>query len=721
MEILRLLFFLFVACASHAWSDSVKHYDGSMGPRQAEFSLEWGENGAVKGSYFYTGDNRSQYKLIGSNKAEGVLELNVYSGDRLTARMSLQKKTKGNSISWDGVLKGTDGKILAVSFSRIPDAPTEQALDAADKSGNGEKVVKDPTNGALVWRPYSSNIQWTGGVNGSGFAEGKGTLVVFDRKGNRAAIFTGIMKDGHIVGDVTAKYPTSPDRAHYVGGFSNWSENGMGTMTYNDGKVVAGNWKNGELVAIKAAEAAVVSGQSGEPVPRSKGVNPAIEPPDPDSAADVLQKTYDKLKNSLQGEALQNLKVCQRAWIKYNEAALRISSSIWNKPNDSWEGADRFDALMAWHRTRELQLITDSLFGPKSDKPLIGDLDEQVSLMAGKLRQINANGNIKAADMTALKQYWDQSCQLAKLADPRNEPQNPTVRSLLALATKNFNEILNLWVVIPQEIVSANLPADKVVPPRAPTKTGIDGESGISKQGATGSVNSAGRTIPNTSPTGQHEDRDTAGATDGTNNGTMTENPVSNEVGNGGVADRSAPQKSPEQVPDAQFILAYLAVAFFVTIALIGVFMGVNEKITIYNGNWDFGLTCITVVSAIAAAVGFSNDNTPFTVLSIIVTCVALLMSFRESLMANDSALRASLAVPAKFILIVFITLCGFMALGGVRSGMDELKKGNKDKAAMQFAIAAVAALGARFFHRLIKKLIKERVSMRTQPLPIEK
>ena len=142
--------------------------------------------------------------------------------------------------------------------------------------------------------------------------------------------------------------------------------------------------------------------------------------------------------------------------------------------------------------------------------------------------------------------------------------------------------------------------------------------------------------------------------------------------------------------------------------------MGVNEKITIYNGNWDFGLTWITTVFAIAAAVGYSYDNTPFMVLFIIATCVALLMSFRESLMANDSALWAALAVPAKFILIVFIILCGCMALGGVRSGMDELKKGNRGKAAMQFSIATVAALGAQFFHRLIKKLIKERVCKRT-------
>ncbi len=699
METLRRIFLFLVACTSQAWTEPVRHYEGTIGTRHAEFSLEWGENASVKGECFYTGDKQAKYRLQGSNKTEGLLEIDVYTGDKLTARMALQKKSQATRILWEGVSKGADGKTLAVSFSRIPDAQTEPASDAtgkapatgiADKSESSEKVVKDPTNGALVWRPYSSNIQWAGNVNGRGFAEGKGTLVVFDRKGNRAAIITGIMRDGHLVGDVTAKYPTSPDRAHYIGGYSNWSENGMGTMTYNDGKVVTGTWKSGELVAVKAERVVEVPRQSGEAVPRSEDVSAATEPPDPDTATDTLQKTYDKLKNSLQGEALQNLKVCQRAWIKYNETALKISTSIWDKPNDPWEGADRFDALMAWHRTRELQFISDSLFGPKLEKPLPDDLDDQVALMAGKLRHINTTGNIKAADMVALKQHWDQSCQLAKLADFQSEPPNQTsqtARSLLALASRNLNEVLNLWLGIPPEVAATD---------------------------------SAGREIPKTSTGALPDDRDTVDAPGSRPPPEILGKPVSNESGNGAQSGRVVPVRSPEQAPDAQLLLVYSTVAFFVVIALIGVFMGVNERITIYNGNWDFGLTCITAGTAIAAVFGYSNDNTPFMALFIFVTCVALLMSFRESLVANESILRAALAVPAKFILIVLIVLCGLMALGGARSGMDELKKGNRDRAAMQFAIAAAAGLGAGFFHRLIKKLIKERVSRRTQPLPIE-
>jgi hypothetical protein len=732
METLRRLFFLIVACSSQLWADSLKTYNGVVGDRQAEFRLEWAEDGSVRGDYVYAGGNRAQFNFLGNNKTEGLLELNVYSDQMLTARMSLNKKTQGNRISWVGTLKGNDGRILAVSFSRQPDAGAAQAPVAPatqvfgngqeDKSGSGEKVVKDPTNGALVWRPYSGVIQWTGGVNGSGFAEGNGTLVVFDRKGNRAAIFTGMMEDGHLVGNLTAKYPTSPDRAHYVGGYSNWAENGMGTMTYNDGKVVAGNWRDGELVAIKAAGSAEVSLQSGEPAPRPKEENGGIEPPDPDTAAEDLQKTYDKLKGALQGDALQNLKVCQRAWIKYHEMALRISSAIWDKPNDPWEGADRFDALMAWQRTRELQFITDSLFGPIPETPVPDDLDEQVALLSGQLRRIHANGNIKTADMAALKQVWDQSCQLSKLADLRNEPENQkgqAARRVLALATRNLNEVLALWLAIHQEIAATTTQPDEVIQPMAQSKPGIANELGSQKQEPTGSANPAVREVLQPSHAASQEVQNTADAAEVRNPSEMNGNPISSENANGIAPDLAAPQESANRLSDVQLLVVYWGAAILSIVALIGVFMGANDKITIYNGNWDFGLTCLCAVSAIAAAVCFADENTPVMVLFIIAACVTLLLSFRESMMANDSILGAALAVPAKFILLVLIALCALMAVGGVRSGMDELKKGNKDKAAMQFVIAALSALGARFFHNLIRKLIKERVTRKIQPQPI--
>lgn len=117
-----------------------------------------------------------------------------------------------------------------------------------------ERSVKDESRGALVWRPYSSPVQWQGGINSAGFAEGDGTLSVCDRQGNLVAVFKGTMTNGRLSGSVFAKYPRSPDRASYVGEFSNWSENGKGTMTYKNGKTATGQWRDGELVALDGGE-----------------------------------------------------------------------------------------------------------------------------------------------------------------------------------------------------------------------------------------------------------------------------------------------------------------------------------------------------------------------------------------------------------------------------------------------------------------------------------
>ena len=285
---------------------------------------------------------------------------------------------------------------------------------------------------------------------------------------------------------------------------------------------------------------------------------------------------------------------------------------------------------------------------------------------------------------------------------------------MLALATRNLNEVLALWLATPQEIASTITPPDKAIQSVPKSEPEIAGESETQNQGAIGSAIPAGQEIPQTSHTAQQRGWNTD---DGAEDSSPVE--MAGELGSSSVPDPDVPQKSVNPLTDAQLRVMYWGVAALSIVALIGVFMGVNEKITIYNGNWDFGLTFLCAGCAIAAAVGFANDDTPFMVIFIIAACVTLLLSFRESMMANDSVLGAALAVPAKFILLVLIALCAFMALGGVRSGMDELKKGNKDKAAMQFAIAAIAALGARFFYNLIRKLIKERVTRKIQPQPI--
>lgn len=78
-------------------------------------------------------------------------------------------------------------------------------------------------------------------------------------------------------------------------------------MTYNNGKVETGTRENGELVAPNAPKAGENSINREAPTLRALEVNPNPEPPDPETAEQDLQKSYDNLKGSLQGDALQNL------------------------------------------------------------------------------------------------------------------------------------------------------------------------------------------------------------------------------------------------------------------------------------------------------------------------------------------------------------------------------------------------------------------------------
>ncbi len=116
-------------------------------------------------------------------------------------------------------------------------------------ASGAEIQVHASDSNAIVMRPYQSSLTWSGGVDKSGMAEGRGRLVIYERKGKEVvASFDGVMSAGKLAGNVSAKYPKSRDRVSYAGEFSNWSENGIGTMTFKDGTQINGRWRNGELV-----------------------------------------------------------------------------------------------------------------------------------------------------------------------------------------------------------------------------------------------------------------------------------------------------------------------------------------------------------------------------------------------------------------------------------------------------------------------------------------
>jgi len=167
--------------------------------------------------------------------------------------------------------------------------------------------------------------------------------------------------------------------------------------------------------------------------------------------------------------------------------------------------------------------------------------------------------------------------------------------------------------------------------------------------------------------------------------------------------------------PSENFSLCFVFLILVVLgiIAVIGVYMGVNEKITIYNGKEDFALTLCGAALPILGIFFYSCDNSAAFYADMLVTSAILILSFRESRIANATITQAIFSMAGKYILVGFLAGCGIFALGGLSAGVDDLKKKILSGSFASFAIAAVAILAAKLCKGLIDKLIIDRVCPR--------
>ena len=106
-------------------NEAVTVYGGKVGKLEAIFVLEFsGTGNPVDGWYYYPSRGREKrYLLKGSNPKNGVLLLQEYTpkvhgAAELSANCRLTKKITGGRITWSGRMNNTDGRSLAISFSR---------------------------------------------------------------------------------------------------------------------------------------------------------------------------------------------------------------------------------------------------------------------------------------------------------------------------------------------------------------------------------------------------------------------------------------------------------------------------------------------------------------------------------------------------------------------------------------------------------------------------
>jgi len=94
-------------------------YIGTVGTRDAVFTLDWQDGGIVNGSYYHTDVGPGiRYVLKGKNTASGELVLTEYSPTVQTAVITLKKSVSRGTITWSGKMHNTDGNIRPVKLMR---------------------------------------------------------------------------------------------------------------------------------------------------------------------------------------------------------------------------------------------------------------------------------------------------------------------------------------------------------------------------------------------------------------------------------------------------------------------------------------------------------------------------------------------------------------------------------------------------------------------------
>lgn len=123
----RITYILLTLQILHFAIQSAKadEYSGSVGGLQADFSLEFHDDGSVSGTYSYPSNKGSVYLLSGSNPRQGELYLEEYTGATLSAKCYLSKRVTEDFIVWEGVMQNTDGREFDMFFSRARGAKSK--------------------------------------------------------------------------------------------------------------------------------------------------------------------------------------------------------------------------------------------------------------------------------------------------------------------------------------------------------------------------------------------------------------------------------------------------------------------------------------------------------------------------------------------------------------------------------------------------------------------
>lgn len=125
-------------------------FTGKIGAKEATFRLRFEPDGRVTGTYSQSG---STYRLEGRHTKDTV-QLDEYTGERVTARIELARLESGGSNRWEGTMRNTppDNRVFPVSF-----APSETANSGSTLAESGGTVGDFAYQGKVG--PYDAAFQ----------------------------------------------------------------------------------------------------------------------------------------------------------------------------------------------------------------------------------------------------------------------------------------------------------------------------------------------------------------------------------------------------------------------------------------------------------------------------------------------------------------------------------------------------------------------------------
>ena len=140
-------------------SADASDYQGAVGKMAAVFSIDFNDDGTVSGTYSYPARKGVVYRMAGSNPRQGELYLEEYTGQALSARCYLSKKVVGSTVIWEGTMKNTDGRQLAMSFSRKSSVVSEPVLEISLGKGKDADGVNSMSAAKLVPPAWYASVE----------------------------------------------------------------------------------------------------------------------------------------------------------------------------------------------------------------------------------------------------------------------------------------------------------------------------------------------------------------------------------------------------------------------------------------------------------------------------------------------------------------------------------------------------------------------------------